>query len=106
MTTALATTKTPHHSSNKGHRVAGSMADQIDRLDVGHSVAIAERAAVNATDAAHVLDALRRMRSGQGAYVARITDELDTRTFKVESGTYLTDDKTGIIVSVVVTRME
>lgn len=106
MAIAIATTKDHTSHSNKGHRVAGSMADQIDRLEVNRSVAVAERFAVAKTDAGHVLDALKRLRSGQGAYVARITDDLDTRTFKVESGTYLTDDKTGIIVSVVVTRLE
>lgn len=90
-------------------RVPGSMADQIDQLEVGQSVAVAERVGVgNAKwcNSDTILDTCKRLRSGLAAYVGRITQELDARMFKVESGTFISDDKTGILVTAVVTRME
>lgn len=87
-------------------RVAGSMADQIDSLEPGQSVAVASRFDIFETGHGGGLnDQLTKMRSGQAAYVARITDELDVREFKVESGTFVTDDKTAVIGTVVITRM-
>jgi hypothetical protein len=88
-------------------RQPGSMADQIDRLAIGQSVAVAERFQVGkaSTTATHILDALKKMRSGQAAYVARITDDLDTREFAVESGTFITEDKTAMVAVVTVTRV-
>lgn len=88
-------------------RVPGSMADQINSLPVGGSVAVAQR--FDITEGGHeggLPDALARMRGGQAAYVARIKDELDVREFKVESGTFVTDDKSAVMGVVVVTRVE
>jgi hypothetical protein len=88
-------------------RTPGSMADQINSLEPGRSVAVAER--FDIMEIGHgggMSDAMNRMRSGQAAYVARVRDELDAREFKVESGTFITDDKTGAMAVVVITRME
>lgn len=93
-------------SANKGKRISGSMSDQIDNLAVGQCVAVAERHDIDGQNGSTVVtESLKKLRSGMSAYVTRITDDLDTREFKTESGTYLTDDKTGIIASVTVTRM-
>ena len=105
MATAVAAKKKAV-SPLKGTRVTGSAADQIDRLEVGASFATAERHEIDGMNGASVLmESLKKLRNGLGSYVVRITDELDSREFKVESGTYLTDDKTGVMVSAVVTRM-
>lgn len=96
-------------NSNKGTRVAGSMADQIDRLEVGKTIAVAERLEIGAagTDEEGIKTALHKLRSGMAAYVVRVVDgDLDTREFKTESGTYLTDDKTAIVVSCTTTRLQ
>jgi hypothetical protein len=88
-------------------RVPGSMADQINTLEPGNSVAVAERIPLDHTQARGlVVDSLTRMRSAQAAYVSRITEDLDLREFKVESGTFLTDDKSAVIATVVVTRLD
>jgi hypothetical protein len=88
------------------NRIAGSMADQIDRLEVNRSVSVATRFAVNvAMDPAAILDELKGLRSGLAAYVARVTDDLDTREYKVEGGTFLTDDKSAFICTAAVTRI-
>lgn len=104
MATKKATKKTPNR--RKGRRVPGSMADQINNLEVGQSVSVAERFQVghHSGGSGDILEAAKRVRSGLAAYVARITDELDAREFKVEGGTFLTDDKSGIIVVAAVTR--
>lgn len=88
-------------------RVPGSMADQINTLESGKSVAVAERIPLDDSGAkSTIMDSLSRMRSAQAAYVSRITEDLDLREFKVESGTFLTDDKSAVIATVVVTRLD
>jgi hypothetical protein len=87
------------------NRIAGSMADQIDRLEVDRSVAVAGRFDVEHADAGGILTELKTLRSGLAAYVARVTDDLDTREYKVEGGTFLTDDKSAILCCAVVTRI-
>jgi hypothetical protein len=88
-------------------RVAGSMADQINNLEPGQCVAIATRFDIEGGGHGGGLPTeLSRMRSSQAAYVARITDELDAREFRVESGTFVTNDNTGVMACVVITRME
>ena len=86
-------------------RVAGSVADQINNLAVNQSIATAERFEIEAVDAGGLLESLKKQRSGLAAYVARITEELDSREFKVEGGCYVTDDKSAIIATVTVTRI-
>jgi hypothetical protein len=108
----MATTKkaaTKKTNSNKGTRVSGSLADQIDRLPLGSSVAQAERIRLDKIDDISdlITDSLKKLRSGMAAYVARVVDgDLDTREYKTESGTYVTDDKTAVVVTVTVTRMQ
>lgn len=106
----MATKKTAAKKATKrvSRRVPGSMADQINNLEVGQSVSTAERFMVGHHSAGSddILEACKRNRSNLATYVARITDELDARQFKIESGTFLSDDKTGINVVAVVTRVE
>ena len=87
-------------------RVAGSLADQINSLETNGSISVAERFAIDGIDAGGLLESLKKMRANLGAYVARITDEFDLRQFKVESGEFITNDKTAIITTVVVTRVD
>ena len=88
-------------------RQPGSMADRINTLEVGQSVSVAERIPFQPPYGGNdVREALNKMRSAMGAYVARITEELDARVFKIESGNFLTDDKMAAIAAVVVTRVE
>lgn len=108
MATKKVTKKTAAVASpQKGKRHNGSMSDQIDKLELGQSVAVAQRFPFEEMidPEFEIKDSLNKLRSAQAAYVARITDDLDTRKFKVESGTYLSDDKTAVIVSVVTTRV-
>lgn len=86
-------------------RAPGSLADQINNLEEGQSVSQAERFEIDGVDAGGLLESLKKMRSNLGAYVARITDEIDMREFRVEGGEFVTNDKTAIIVTVVVTRV-
>lgn len=95
--------------ASKGKRHDGSMSDQIDKLKIGQSVAVAQRFLMGEMldPEFEIKDALHKHRSNLAAYVVRVkADELDTRNFRVEGGTYLTDDKTAIIVSVTCTRVE
>lgn len=88
-------------------RQPGSMADRINSLEVGQSVSVAERIPFEGTySGGDVREALNKMRSGMGAYVGRITEDLDARVFKIESGCFLTDDKMAVIAAVAVTRVE
>ncbi|MDQ3038884.1 MAG: hypothetical protein M3R16_03650 [Pseudomonadota bacterium] len=88
-------------------RTPGSMAERIDSLDVGQSVADAQRFPINTLETFNeIADAMKKMRATSGAYVARITDELDSRQFRVESGSFLTNDVTAIHCAVVITRVE
>ena len=106
MATKKKATKTAKKRTSR--RVPGSMADQINSLEVGQAVSTAERFPVghHSAGSADILEACKRNRSNLATYVARITDELDAREFKIESGTFLSDDKSGINVVAVVTRVE
>lgn len=92
-------------------RATGSMADQIDRLGPGESVSLSKRFAinngVNGLAADEIKDEINSMRGTLGSYVSRVMqdDDLDLREYRTESGSFLTDDKTGIMVCVVLTRM-
>lgn len=88
-------------------RQPGSMSEQIDTLEVGRSIAVAERHALNGmTDCTDIQESLKRQRSNMASYVARITREKDDRSFRVESGCYMTDDKVAIIACVTITRLD
>jgi hypothetical protein len=88
-------------------RIPGSMADQINSLEVGGSIATSERFPIDdGVDAGGLLESLKKMRNTLAAYVARITEELDARVFKVESGSFLTEDKTAILVVATVSRLD
>jgi hypothetical protein len=96
-------------STKPARRVPGSMADQINNLEVGGSVATSERFDLEQPDllsAADLLNSLKKMRNTLAAYVARITEELDARVFKVESGSFITEDKTAILVIATVSRLD
>lgn len=91
-------------------RATGSMADQIDRLQAGESVSLSKRFDIG--NHAHAGDDIKTeinsMRGTLGSYVSRVMqdgDGLDMREYRTESGAFVTDDKTGVIVSVVLTRM-
>lgn len=88
-------------------RVAGSLADQINNMAVGDCLAVAAKRypLIHGIGPVELVEDLKAMRNTLGVTVVRITDELDAREFKTESGSYLTDDKTALIASVVVTRM-
>jgi hypothetical protein len=104
MAATKATQKAPVH--NHGKKVQGSMSDQIDRLDINESVAVAKRLALDGmTDSDDVLGHLSRLRTNQASYIQRVKDDIDTRQFKIEGGTFITDDKSALIVSVVITRI-
>ena len=103
------TPKKPASQSRRG-RPAGSLAEQIDRLQPGDSVSQSKRIPLD--DGPHdtaeaIKQATSAMRGVLGAYVSRIMaegDGLDMREYRTESGNFVTDDKTAIIVSVVLTR--
>ena len=88
-------------------RVPGSMSDRINTLEVGQSVAVSERIPYQSPyGGGGVCETLTKLRSSMGAYVARITEELDAREFVIESGAYLTDSKEAVIACVNVTRLQ
>lgn len=91
-------------------RATGSMAEQIDRLAAGESVSMSKRFEIGSPehDGEEIKAELNSMRGTLGSYVSRVMqdgDGLDMREYRTESGAFLTDDKTGVIVSVVLTRM-
>jgi hypothetical protein len=87
-------------------RVPGSMADQINNLEAGQSIATSQRFEIETVDAGGLLESLKTMRNTLAAYVARIREELDSRVFKVESGSFITEDKTAILVVATVSRID
>jgi hypothetical protein len=103
----MAKKKTAKKSTTRAsRRVPGSMSDRINTLEVGQGVAVSERIPfATPYGGGDVREALTKMRSAMGAYVARITEELDARSFVIESGSYLTDSKEAVIACVSVTRM-
>jgi hypothetical protein len=91
-------------------RVTGSTTEQIDRLQPGESISVTQRFEVG--NPAHGGDDIKAaavtMRSTLGSYVQRVMadgDGLDMREYRTESGTFVTDDKTGIMLVVVLTRI-
>lgn len=91
-------------------RAAGSMAEQIDRLEAGESVSLSKRFEIanHAHGAEEIKTELNSMRGTLGSYVSRVMqdgDGLDMREYRTESGCFITDDKTAVIASVVLTRL-
>lgn len=91
-------------------RATGSMAEQIDRLGVNESVSLSKRFDIgnHAHAGEDIKTEINSMRGTLGSYVSRVMqdgDGLDMREYRTESGAFITDDKTGIVVSVVLTRM-
>lgn len=91
-------------------RTIGSMAEQIERLEPGESVSSSKR--FDVANHAHGSDVIKAeinsLRGSLGSYVSRVMqddDGLGLKEYRTESGVFITDDKTGIIVSVVLTRM-
>ena len=92
-------------------RVAGSITEQIDRLEIGQCISQCHRfdlfddyefgidAAIKTTAVA--------MRSTLQSYVQRVMadgDGLDMREYRTESGNFVTDDKTAIMLVVALSR--
>lgn len=91
-------------------RAAGSMAEQIDRMQPGESTSLSKRfdIANQAHGGEEIKEAINSMRGTLGSYVSRVMqdgDGLDMREYRSESGVFVTDDKTGIMVTVALTRM-
>lgn len=89
-------------------RRPGSLAEQIDHLEAGQSIALSERLVISdeSTNDEAIKGAGQRVRSALTSYVSRVVDpDLDDREFVVESGSFLTDSKTAIIVNATVTRL-
>lgn len=91
-------------AARASRRVTGSMADQIDQMDVGQSVAIAERFEFAEAESTALLARLQHMRATMGSYVSRATDDLDSREFKIAGGSYVPNDKSAVILVTTVTR--
>ncbi len=88
----------------------GSLAEQIDRMGVGEAVSLAQRFALDddETSAGEIKAALNNMRSQLCAYATRVAEMnagLDDRVFKTESGTFVVDDKSAIVICVAMTRV-
>lgn len=92
-------------------RVAGSMTEQVNTLEIGQSVSLARRFDISdrGTDEESIKAELESMRGTLGSIRNRVHDDddgLDMRTFKTESGVFVSDDKTAIIAAVVLTRID
>lgn len=91
-------------------RAAGSMAEQIDNLELNQTISLSTRFEVGSHTAGgdDIKAALNSMRGTFGSYISRINsdnDGLDMREYRSESGCFLTDDKCAIIATVAVTRV-
>lgn len=80
-----------------------SFNEQLRALRKGESLAKAERFQVGDPGAEHINAALQRMRGTVNAAVSRIRKKTG-HNFRVESGAMLTDDNSGMIAVVTVTR--
>ena len=92
-------------------RPAGSMTDQVDRLQIGESVSLGQRFELGGPEGAdpeEIKHALVVMRAKLHTYANRAIseDDLDIRRYRTESGTFLTDDKSAIVAVAVLTRVE
>ena len=89
-------------------RVVGSMAERIDNLEPDQSLSTSERFCVETGMKTElVITSLKKQRSLLAAYLHRVNDGgLDTREFKVESGTFVTDDKSALHCVATVTRIK
>lgn len=88
------------------NRVTGSLADQINGLNVGDSVSVSRRFPLDGLlDRDAILPVMNTTRTLMCANAERAMDEVDARDFKVESGLFITDDKSAIMGTVVVTRI-
>lgn len=93
-------------------RVTGSTTEQIDRLQPGESISVCQRYDLGAEYEEGIDTAIKTnavtMRSTLGSYVQRVMadgDGLDMREYRTESGTFVTDDKTAIMLVVALTRI-
>lgn len=90
-------------------RTAGSMTDQIDTLEPGRTLSLTKRFELGECDRDTINAELATLRGTLGSLRTRVnedSDGLDMRSFKMESGVYLSDDKTAILVTVALTRTE
>ena len=92
-------------------RVTGSTTEQIDRLQPGESISVVQRFGFVDSIPAELAEQIKQnavtMRSTLGSYVQRVMadgDGLDMREYRTESGTFVTDDKSAIMLVVVLTR--
>jgi hypothetical protein len=91
-------------------RPTGSMAEQIDKLEIGQSVSMSIRHALD--DGLQPFDPeafktdLSNMQAQFGAYRSRVVDAdmMDEREFLSERYTAINDAKTAIVATVVFTR--
>ena len=89
-------------------RREGSIPDQLNALQVGQSIGFTRRLALGEIAAGFesVNDTLKQLRNTAHTSVVRITDELDARTFAVESFTALNDSKDAVLCCVNVCRTQ
>lgn len=87
----------------------GSLTDQLDQLQKGQSISFSKRFAVGepVEFSGDIKEALTQMRATAGGYVHRLKgrDDLDMREYAVESGAFVTDDKTAILATVAISRV-
>lgn len=105
--TKKAAKKAAAKTANRQRR-EGSIPDQLNALQVGQSIGFTRRLALSEIAAGFedVTDTLKQLRNTAHTSVARITDELDARTFAVESTAALNDGKDAVICCVNVCRTE
>lgn len=92
-------------------RPAGSMAEQIDNLEIGQSLSSSVRYPLDDPKKPYnpqqVKADLAAMQSTLGAYRARVVDDdFDIREFITERVTAITDSKDAIVATVVISRIK
>lgn len=106
--------QTTEEASVRHHRrgrPAGSMSEQVDRLQIGESVSLCQRFEIGGPEGAgpeEIKQGLVAMRAKLHTYASRVVseDDLDVREYHTESGTFLTNDKSAVVAVAVLTRVE